>query len=217
MITWLRHYEFIVRAARSPTFLWSFEPDTVKYLTSVKWRAAIWQSNKDISSRRNKRRSISNQCKRQHTIHKAVARPVSKHQRRSLAHITSYPDEESIFYEQNPRRRKTRPIQTTCNGSQWRIICESNISVQQRSIGRHLASIAFPPRINCVRNKIRKTIVSVANQVLFAPSVACMRAHLHSRWSISQKRWYLSDSDHKGIMYAYQNVMYIMYRVNRRH
>jgi len=163
VITWPRHYEFIVRAARSPTFLWSFEPDIVKYLTSVKWRAAIWQSNKDISSRRNKRRSIRNQCKRQHTIHKAVARPVSKHQRRSLAHITSYPDEESIFYEQNPvdggKQDQSRRHATEVND----IICERNISVQQRSIGRHLTSIAFPPRINCVRNKIRKIIVSVAN------------------------------------------------------
>ncbi|XP_012060677.1 PREDICTED: uncharacterized protein LOC105623913 [Atta cephalotes] len=36
---------------------------------------------------------------------------------------------------------------------QRRNICERNVSVQQRSIGKHLASIASPPRINCVRNK----------------------------------------------------------------
>jgi len=194
------HPKYIVHAARSPTFLWSFEPDSVKYLASVKWRAVIWQSDKGISSRRDKRRNSSTQCKHHISgstqFYKVAARPASKHQRRSWAHITSYPDAESILRANPVDGGKQGSIQTTCNAIlQRRNICERNVSVQQRSTGRHLASIASPPiLINCVRNKIRKTIVSVANQVPFAASVAYTRSYLHSRWSTNQKRRYLSDS-----------------------
>ena len=57
---------------------------------------------------------------------------------------------------------------------QRRNICERNISVQQRSTGEHLASIASPPRLNCVRNKVRKTIVRC--QSGFLRRVRCVYA-----------------------------------------
>jgi len=104
VIAWPRHYDLFMCSAKSPTFLWSFKPDTVKYLASVKWRAAIWQSIKD-THRDEKGVAIAtisaSVASWQHIIYKAVARPASK-QRRSPAHITSYPDEESTFYERNP-------------------------------------------------------------------------------------------------------------------
>jgi len=52
-----------------------------------------------------------------HNSIKAAARPASKHQRRSPAHIMSYSDAESIFCERNPVDGKRGPIQMTCNGS----------------------------------------------------------------------------------------------------
>jgi len=103
VIVWPCHHKFILHAARSPTFLWFFEPDSVKHLASVKWRVAIWQSDKVISDLRDKRRSSSNQCKRRTSgstqFNKRLA---SKHQRRSPAHIMSYPDAISTFCERNP-------------------------------------------------------------------------------------------------------------------
>jgi len=93
-----------------------------KYLVSVKWRATIWQSIKDTTSRWERRRSSNNQCKHRTSgstqFYKAVARPTSKLQRCNLAHITSYPGAESAFYERNlVDGGKQGPIQTACNGS----------------------------------------------------------------------------------------------------
>jgi len=95
-----------VRSARLPTHLLILRAGYFKYLASVKWRAAIWQSTKDTTSRRERRRSSNNQCKHRTSgstqFYKAIAKPASKHQRRSPAHITSYPGAESAFYERNP-------------------------------------------------------------------------------------------------------------------
>ena len=130
-----------------------------------------------------------------HNSIKVVARPASKHQNRSQAHITSYPDAILMFCERNPvRRRKTRPNpdnvqrKPSLNGatSARETFCPTTLDWK--------ASIASSSRINCVHNKVRKTIASIANQVLFAASVAYTRSYLHSRWSINQKRRYLSDS-----------------------
>ena len=165
-----------MRSARSSKHLLVLRAGYFKCLASVKWRAAIWQSR--ILSRRERRRSSNNQCKHRTSgstqFYKAVARPASKHQRRSPAHIMSYPGAESAVYKQNPvDSGKQGPINDGSHPStevipQRRIICERNISVQQYSTGRHLASIASSPRINCVCNKVRKTIVSIA-----AAFVAC--------------------------------------------
>ena len=176
MIAWPRHYECIARAARSLTFLWSFEPDSVKYLALVKWRAAIWQSNKDIFSSRRKKRSSSGSTqflKQSQGPHLSIRDAVRFILRRILTKNQHFTNGILSTAENKAQSRRATEVIP-----QRRIICERK---QQRSTGRHLASIASPPRINCVRNKERKTIVSVANQVLSATSVACMRAHLHSK------------------------------------
>ena len=77
-----RHYDFRALNEIAKTFL-VLRAGYFKYLASVKWRAAIWQSIKDTTSRRERRRSSNNQCKHRTNgstqFYKAVARPASKH------------------------------------------------------------------------------------------------------------------------------------------
>ena len=125
-----------VRSARSPKHLLVLRAGYFKCLASE-----VASSNlavKDTTSRRERHRS-SNQCKHRTSgsiqFYKAIARPASKHQRRSPAHITSYPGAESAFYEQNPvDGGKQDPIddvqrKSSLNHHLRRIICERNISV----------------------------------------------------------------------------------------
>ena len=61
MIAWPCHYDFFVRSARSPTFLWSFKPDN-----SSIWPQWSGEQQFDSQSRiphRERRRSSNNQCK----------------------------------------------------------------------------------------------------------------------------------------------------------
>ena len=88
---------------------------------------------------------------------------------------------KSTSCERNPVGGKQGPIQTTESSLNGVISMRGTFpfNVRLEGIYRILSS-----RINCVRNKIRKTIVSVANQALpFAASVAFTRSYLHSRWS----------------------------------
>jgi len=104
---------------------------------------------------------------------KAAAKFASKHQRRSPAHVTLYPDAVATFCKRNPvddgkqsRRRATETI------SQRRSTCERNVSNNARLEGiQHLSS----SRINYVRNKVKKTIVSVAK----FPSLRPLRTRVH--------------------------------------
>jgi len=61
MIAWPCHYDFFVRSARSPTFLWSFKSDN-----SSIWPQ--WSGEQQFGSQsriphRERRRSSNNQCK----------------------------------------------------------------------------------------------------------------------------------------------------------
>jgi len=178
VIAWPRHYECIARAARSLTFLWSFEPDSVKAL--VKWRATIWQSNKDISSRRKKRSSSGStqflkQSQGPHLSIRDAARFILRRILTKNQHFTN--GILSTAENKAQSRRATEVIPQRC------IICERK---QQRSTGRHLASIASPARINCVRNKERKTIISLCQPSSlrhvssFSPLRVCVRIYIQN-------------------------------------
>jgi len=187
VIAWPCHHKFILHAARSPTFFWSFESDFVKYLASVKRRAAICQTR--LSPRDETSVAIS-VPEAAHSSIKAAAMPVSETQPGSYYVISwQYQCFTSgiLLMAENKNQSRWRATEVIPRRS----ICERNVSVQQRSTGRHPVSIASPSRINCVRNKVRKTIVS-ANQVRFAAFIAYTRSYLYSRWPIERR--YLSDS-----------------------
>ena len=100
-----------VRSARSPKHLLVLRAGYFKCLASE-----VASSNlavKNTTSRRERCRSSNNQCKHRTSgsiqFYKAIARPASKHQRRSPAHITSYPRRISILRAESCGRRKTRP------------------------------------------------------------------------------------------------------------
>jgi len=126
----------LVHATRLPIFLWSFEPDSIKYLTSVKWRAAIWQSDKGVSHRdETSIGSCSNQYKRrtsdstQFNKSSRKARVYASEMQPGSYYVISC--RINVLLAESCRWQKTRGlIQTTCNGAiQWRNICERNISV----------------------------------------------------------------------------------------
>ena len=119
----------------------------------MKWRAAIWQtrvSHRDKCRKQDKQQSVQvtahNSIKQPQgprlSIRDAARRHILTQNQRFASEILSTAENKVQF-----RRRAMEVI------PQRRNICERNVSVQQRSTGKHLASIASSSRINCVRNK----------------------------------------------------------------